>query len=93
MYEEPLRMPFVIRYPKEIPAGTRNGDIVTNVDFASLLADYAGAEPPQQLKGAVSGATSRATLRRNGPAACITVTGPSTRYARRTWASATTVTS
>ena len=27
MYEEPLRMPFVIRYPKEIPAGTRNKDI------------------------------------------------------------------
>ncbi len=51
MYEEPLRMPFVIRYPKEIPAGTRNGDIVTNVDFASLLADYAGAEPPQQAQG------------------------------------------
>ena len=51
MYEEPLRMPFVIRYPKEIPAGTRNGDIVTNVDFASLLADYAGAEPQQQAQG------------------------------------------
>ena len=46
-----------------------------------------------RLRGAVSGATSRATRRRNGPAACITVTGPSTRYVRRTWASATTVTS
>lgn len=31
MYEEPLHMPFVIRYPKEIPAGTRNKDIILNV--------------------------------------------------------------
>ncbi|WP_295938782.1 sulfatase [uncultured Alistipes sp.] len=51
MLEEPLRMPFVIRYPKEIPPGTRNKDIVTNVDFASLLADYAGAQPPHQAQG------------------------------------------
>lgn len=51
MYEEPLRMPFVIRYPKEIPAGTRNGDIITNVDFASLLADYAQTTPPEGAQG------------------------------------------
>lgn len=51
MYEESLRMPFVIRYPKEIPAGTRNKDIVLNVDFASLLADYAGVKTPDQSQG------------------------------------------
>jgi len=51
MYEEPLRMPFVIRYPKEIPAGTRNRDIILNVDFASLLADYGGVEPPEGVQG------------------------------------------
>lgn len=51
MYEEPLRMPFVIRYPREIPAGTRNRDIITNIDFASLLADYAGATPPEGAQG------------------------------------------
>ena len=51
MYEEPLRMPFVVRYPKEIPAGQRLGDIILNVDFASLLADYAGAEPPEGNQG------------------------------------------
>lgn len=64
MYEEPLRMPFVIRYPKEIPAGTRNKDIVTNVDFASLLADYAGVEPPQ----AAQGRSFRKNLAGNTPA-------------------------
>ncbi len=51
MYEESLRMPFVIRYPKEIPAGTRNKDMILNVDFASLLADYAGVEAPERSQG------------------------------------------
>ncbi|RHJ94945.1 sulfatase [Parabacteroides bouchesdurhonensis] len=51
MYEESLRMPFVIRYPKEIPAGTRNKDIILNIDFASLIADYAGVHTPQEAQG------------------------------------------
>lgn len=51
MYEEPLRMPFVIRYPKEIPAGTRNQDIILNIDFASTLADYAGVKTPEKAQG------------------------------------------
>lgn len=51
MYEEPLRMPFAIRYPKEIPAGTRNNDIILNTDFASLIADYAGASTPSDAQG------------------------------------------
>lgn len=51
MYEESLRMPFVIRYPKEIPAGTRNKDIILNIDFASLLADYAGVKAPSLSQG------------------------------------------
>lgn len=51
MYEEPLRMPFVIRYPKEIPAGTRNKDIILNVDFASLLADYGQVKAPALSQG------------------------------------------
>ncbi|MCD7975739.1 MAG: sulfatase [Tannerellaceae bacterium] len=51
MYEESLRMPFVIRYPREIPAGSRNQDIILNIDFAALLADYAGVETPEQSQG------------------------------------------
>ena len=51
MYEESLRMPFVIRYPKEITGGTRNKDLILNVDFASLLADYAGINPPEGAQG------------------------------------------
>lgn len=51
MLEESLRMPFVIRYPKEIPAGTRNSDIVLNIDHAALLADYAGIDVPSLSQG------------------------------------------
>jgi Arylsulfatase A and related enzymes len=51
MYEEALRMPFVIRYPKEIPAGSRNNDIILNIDYASLIADYAGVTVPEKSQG------------------------------------------
>lgn len=51
MLEESLRMPFVIRYPKEIKAGSRNKDIIMNIDFASLLADYAEIETPGLSQG------------------------------------------
>lgn len=51
MYEESLRMPLVIRYPKEIPAGTRNDDIILNTDFASLIADYAEVSVPEKSQG------------------------------------------
>jgi arylsulfatase A-like enzyme len=50
-YEESLRMPFVIRYPKEIKGGTRIDDIILNIDFPSLFADYAGLENPDFMQG------------------------------------------
>lgn len=64
MYEEALRMPFVIRYPKEIPAGTRNKDLIMNVDFASLLADYAQSKEPDGAQGR----SFRENLKGNTPA-------------------------
>lgn len=51
IYDESLRMPFVIRYPKEIPAGKRLDDIILNIDFAALFADYAGIEIPKSMQG------------------------------------------
>ena len=49
--EESLRMPFVIRYPKEIPANKKVDDIVLNVDFSSLILDYAGLPMPSDFQG------------------------------------------
>ena len=51
MYEESLRMPFIIRYPKEIKPGTVNDDIMLNVDFAPTFLDYAGIDIPEQMQG------------------------------------------
>lgn len=51
MLEESLRMPFVIRYPKEIKGGTTNNDIILNIDFAALFADYAGIKKPDYIQG------------------------------------------
>jgi len=52
MYEESLRMPFIIRYPKEIEPGTVNEDMILNVDFAPTFLDYAGIDIPEQMQGA-----------------------------------------
>ena len=52
MYEESLRMPFLIRYPARIAPGTVLDDIVNNVDFAPTLLDIAGAEEmPDSFRG------------------------------------------
>lgn len=51
IYEESLRMPFVIRYPREFKGGQRVDDIILNIDFAALLADYAGVEKPAFVEG------------------------------------------
>lgn len=45
-YEEAARMPFVIRYPGRVRAGARLDDLILNIDFAPLLAEYAGVEMP-----------------------------------------------
>jgi len=64
MYEPSLRMPFILRYPAEIPAGTTRPEILTNLDFAPTLLDYAGIAAPSEMQG-VSG---RAMLRGSPPA-------------------------
>jgi arylsulfatase A-like enzyme len=51
MYEESLRMPFLMRYPGAIPAGKVNKDIVLNIDFAPMFLDYAGARAPAEMQG------------------------------------------
>ncbi len=63
MYEEPLIMPFVIRYPPEIPKGSVMNDMVLNTDFAPLFLDYAGIEVPEEMQGM----SFRANLMGNRP--------------------------
>ncbi len=51
MYEESARMPFVIRYPKEVKAQQRLNDLVLNIDMPALFADYAGVQQPDFIQG------------------------------------------
>lgn len=51
MYEESLRMPFLIRYPREIRAASRSAKMAVNVDFAPTFLDYAGLDIPQDMQG------------------------------------------
>lgn len=63
IYEESLRMPFVIRYPKELKGGKRIDDIILNIDFASLFADYANVQLPSSFQGK----SFRENLKGNSP--------------------------
>lgn len=51
MYEESLRMPLLVRYPKEIKAGSISNDIVLNLDFAPTFLDLADVAVPSDMQG------------------------------------------
>ena len=59
IYDHSVRMPFLMRYPAEVPGGTVRGEMFTNLDFAPTLLDYADTPVPAEMQG-VSG---RALLR------------------------------
>jgi arylsulfatase A-like enzyme len=50
-YEEGLRAPFLMRYPKEIAAGSVCNALMANVDLAPTLLDYVGLEAPRTMQG------------------------------------------
>ncbi|WP_075603699.1 sulfatase family protein [Saccharicrinis aurantiacus] len=51
MYEESMRMPFLVRYPEKIKAGTSTDAIINNVDFAPTIIDLAGGKTPEYMQG------------------------------------------
>lgn len=51
MYEESMRMPFFVRYPVKIKAGTRTDAIVNNTDFAPTIIELAGGKAPEYMQG------------------------------------------
>lgn len=51
MYEESIRMPLVMSYPRRIPTGVRHDGIVTNVDFAQTILDATGVEASSRMQG------------------------------------------
>jgi choline-sulfatase len=49
IYEQSLQMPFLIKWPAEIAAGTVVDEIVTNTDFAATFLDACGLDPAAVL--------------------------------------------
>jgi arylsulfatase A-like enzyme len=49
--EESLKMPFIVRYPKEIKAGSVSSKLGMNIDFGPTMLDYAGMNIPSVMQG------------------------------------------
>lgn len=50
-FDESIRTPMLIRYPKEISAGTVCTELMSNIDVAPTLLDYAGIEALDGMQG------------------------------------------
>jgi arylsulfatase A-like enzyme len=51
MYEESLRMPFLMRYPREIAAGQVCDGMILNVDFAQTFLDCVALHADERMQG------------------------------------------
>jgi arylsulfatase A-like enzyme len=51
MYEESLRMPFLMSYPRALKAGQVFSDMITNVDWAQSILDAAGVAHHPRMQG------------------------------------------
>lgn len=51
MFEESLKMPFVIRWPGVMAPGTRSKALVQNIDYGPTFLDAAGVEVPTEMQG------------------------------------------
>ena len=51
MYEESMRTPLIIRYPREIQAGSVSSEMVQNIDYAPTFLEYAGVKQPKEMTG------------------------------------------
>ncbi len=50
-YEESLRVPMLVRYPKQFPKGKVLNDMVLSVDVAPTFLELAGIPVPRQIQG------------------------------------------
>ena len=51
MYEESLRIPLFIRYPKLVKPGSTSSEMVLNIDVAPTLIELAGGNIPEKMQG------------------------------------------
>ncbi len=51
MYEESLKMPFIIKWPGVVKPGSRNQKLIQNLDYAPTFLDIAKAPIPGDMQG------------------------------------------
>jgi arylsulfatase A-like enzyme/lysophospholipase L1-like esterase len=51
MFEESLKMPFLIRWPGVIAPGKRSHALIQNIDYAPTFLEMAGVEIPRDIQG------------------------------------------
>ena len=59
MYEEAMRMPFIVHWPEVAKPGTTNGWLINNTDFAPTVLELAGVRTPRYMQGRSFAATLR----------------------------------
>ncbi|QZT37467.1 sulfatase [Halosquirtibacter xylanolyticus] len=50
-FEEGIRMPFMIKWPKELSHDQKRNHIISNVDFAPTILDMCGINTPSRMQG------------------------------------------
>lgn len=51
MFEESLKMPFVVRWPGVIKPGARPKELIQNIDYAPTFLEAAGLKAPAEIQG------------------------------------------
>ncbi|MBK1875519.1 sulfatase family protein [Pelagicoccus mobilis] len=51
MYEESLKMPFIIKWPGTIKPGSKSDKMIQNLDYAQTFLEIAGAPIPDDMQG------------------------------------------
>lgn len=51
MYDESMRMPFIMHYPKMIKAGQVTDLLINNTDYAPTMIELAGGKTPKYMQG------------------------------------------
>jgi tetratricopeptide (TPR) repeat protein len=59
VYDAALRVPLLLRFPAQIPAGTRSDHLVAGVDLAPTLLDLLGQPPMTEIEGVSFAAAAR----------------------------------
>ena len=62
IYEESMRMPFIVHYPKAVKAYSTNDRLINNTDFAPTILAIAGVDAPDQMQGRGFASASRGVL-------------------------------